>query len=123
MGRASSAFPRRSVSGRGSRTSGPGAGASRDRTGQRSRISAPSRADFEDWRKAGPAPVMDMNGLDGLVGHYSFDVITNARAANLAGTNGTAKLSDGPRSVPGPFGQALEFSGENSAVIEKVGDL
>jgi hypothetical protein len=78
-----------------------------------------AKATFESWRKelkALPAPA-------GLAGHYTFDSVTNGKIANALGTNFTAKLNDAPASVPGKFGGAIKFSGENSVTIEKVADF
>lgn len=80
-----------------------------------------ARAEFEAWRGAAPSPVI--TGLDGLVGYYAFDALTNGRLPNLMATNGAGKLNDGPRLVPGRLGQAMEFSGENSVTLEKVADF
>jgi hypothetical protein len=73
---------------------------------------------FEKWR----ATVMELPSVRGLIGHYSFDEIVKGRAANLAGTNHSAKL-DGQKSVTGKFGQALQFDGEDSVKIEKFADF
>ncbi|MBK7999636.1 MAG: DUF1553 domain-containing protein [Verrucomicrobia bacterium] len=59
----------------------------------------------------------------GLIGHYSFDNLTNNTSRNLAATNFHAKLSEGPKSVTGRFGQALQFDGENSVRIDKFADF
>ena len=81
-----------------------------------------ARDAFGEWKKEKAG---DASGLAvaGLVGHYDFDSVVSNRVLNLAGTNGPAKLSDGPKSVPGRFGQALKFTGENSVSIEKVADF
>ncbi len=76
-------------------------------------------ASFEAWRTTNAA----LPEVKGLVAHYSFDTVTNSRAANLLGTNFTAKLSDAPKLVTGRLGNALEFSGENSVTVEKVADF
>ena len=59
----------------------------------------------------------------GLIGHYSFDSITNSRTPNALGTNYPAKLAESPKLVAGRFGNALEFSAENSVSIEKLADF
>jgi hypothetical protein len=58
--------------------------------------------------------------LTGEIAHYSFD---GGRGTNSISTNFTAKLSESPKKVPGKFGDALQFSGENSVAIEKVADF
>jgi len=59
----------------------------------------------------------------GLIGHYSFDNVTSNTSPNLAATNFHAKLSEGPKSVTGRFGQGLRFDGENSVRIDKFADF
>lgn len=73
---------------------------------------------FEKWLANNPTPE-----LKGLIGHYSFDNLTNNTSPNLAATNFHAKLSEGPKSVTGRFGQALQFDGENSVRIDKFADF
>jgi Protein of unknown function (DUF1553)/Protein of unknown function (DUF1549)/Concanavalin A-like lectin/glucanases superfamily/Planctomycete cytochrome C len=80
---------------------------------------AAAKNEFEQWRKGFkelPAPA-------GLVGHYTFDGVTNSSAANTLGTNFPAKLHDKPLSAPGRFGDALKFSGENFVTINKAADF
>ena len=78
-----------------------------------------ARPAFESWMKN----TNQWLPVPGLVGHYSFDGLTNNKVANLAGTNHPGKLADAPKSAPGPAGDALKFSGENSATFDKVGDF
>jgi hypothetical protein len=73
-------------------------------------------ADFEKW--LGGAG--ELAPVTGLVGHYTFDSITNSKTPNALGTNHAAKLSESPKLVEGRFGNALRFSGENSVTIEKL---
>ncbi len=77
-------------------------------------------AAFEEWSRGatGKAPTNF-----GMVGHYLFDSVTNNRVPNALGTNSPAKLSEGPKSVPGKFGDALLFNGENSVTIDKLADF
>jgi hypothetical protein len=70
-----------------------------------------------------PPPDVGGYGLIGLIGHYTFDSLTNNKAPNALGTNHPAKLSEAPRLVEGRFGNALQFSGENSVTIEKLADF
>jgi len=74
---------------------------------------------FEKW----PAIRDEPAATNGLIGHYSFDSLTNKQSANLVGTNSPAKLSDAPKSVSGPVGQALQFDGENSVSIGSFADF
>jgi hypothetical protein len=62
-------------------------------------------------------------GSGGLVAHYTFDAIKDNKTENTAGTKAPAKLSESPKQVPGKFGNAFQFSGENSVAIEKVADF
>jgi hypothetical protein len=75
--------------------------------------------DFEAWLKR----TTDLPPIQGLIGHYSFDTVKLKRVSNLAGTNHSASLSEAPRIVPGRFGQALQFDGEDSVKIEKFADF
>src|SRR5882672_745457 len=52
---------------------------------------------FEKWLANQPEALTPK----GLIGHYSFDNLTNNTSVNLAGTNYHAKLADGPKSVSG----------------------
>ncbi len=74
---------------------------------------------FEKWRASNPEPT----AVKGLIGHYSFDNLTNNTSPNLAATNFHAKLSDSPKTVTGRVGQALRFDGENSVRIDKFADF
>ncbi len=74
---------------------------------------------FEKWRASKPEPTAVL----GLIGHYSFDNLTNNTSPNLAATNFHAKLSDSPKTVTGRVGQALRFDGENSVRIDKFADF
>ena len=80
---------------------------------------AAATADFENWL----GNVKELPPAAGLIGHYSFDSITNSRTPNALGTNHPAKLAESPKLVPGRFGSALEFSGENSVSIDKLADF
>ncbi len=77
--------------------------------------------EFEAWRTARPAPTGV--AVNGLVGYYTMDAAGPGPMPNLAGTNGAAKLIDGPRVVPGVNSNALAFTGENSVTIDKVADF
>ena len=83
------------------------------------------------YSQAGPHPgfekwvgqTNELPPLRGLIGHYSFDKVKLKRVDNLAGTNHPAMLTEAPRIVPGRFGQALQFDGEDSVRIEKFADF
>ena len=72
---------------------------------------------FAAWMAAGansippPAPVAA----------YAFEKIVNNSTPDALSTNHPALLSDGPVAVPGKLGQALKFSGDNSAALKGVG--
>ena len=74
---------------------------------------------FEKWLTTRDEPT----ATNGLIGHYTFDNLTNKQSANLVGTNHPAKLSDAPKSVSGKVGQALQFDGENSVRIDAFADF
>jgi len=79
----------------------------------------PPSPDFDSWLKT----TNSMVSIRGLIGHYSFDNLTNNNSPNLAATNFHAKLSDEPKRVTGPVGQALQFDGEDSVKIDKFADF
>ena len=56
----------------------------------------------------------------GEVAHYTFDA---GKGTNAVSSNYTAKLNDVPKTVPGKFGDALKFDGENSVTIDKVANF
>ena len=58
--------------------------------------------------------------LTGEVAHYSFE---GGKGGNSISTNYAAKISEGPKTVRGKFGDALQFNGENSVTIPKVADF
>jgi hypothetical protein len=54
---------------------------------------------------------------------YPLDQFENNTTPDIANTNRTATLVEGPESVPGHSGQALRFSGDNSVVCRDAGDF
>jgi hypothetical protein len=54
---------------------------------------------------------------------YPLDHFENNTTPDIASTNRTATLVEGPASVPGHSGQALRFSGDNSVVCRDAGDF
>jgi hypothetical protein len=80
---------------------------------------ATAKARFAEW----PKQANEIPDPTGLVAHYTFDRITNSTVLNSLGTNFAAKLHDAPTLVPGKFGAALKFTGENSVTIDKVADF
>ena len=74
---------------------------------------------FDQWK----SKTSTLPEVKGLVGHYTFDAVTNNRAANSVSTNFTGKLAEQPRIVTGKAGSALHFNGENSVSIERVADF
>jgi len=77
------------------------------------------KAGFEKWL----GEAKELSAPAGLIGHYTFDSVTNNKTPNALGTNFTAKLSEPPKLVEGKFGNALRFSGENSVTIDKLADF
>ncbi len=54
------------------------------------------------------------------VAHLSFESIQDNRLLDSASTN-RVSLQDGPQLAPGQFGNALRFSGDNSATVSHAG--
>jgi hypothetical protein len=62
--------------------------------------------------------------LPGLAGHYPLDKLdANNRLANLAGDRVTGTTSAANKVVPGKFGQALRFTGDDGANLLAPGPL
>jgi len=80
---------------------------------------ARAKGSFRTWLKK----TKELPPLRGLVGLYTFDQIVSNQVVNVLGTNGPGKLAESPKSVPGKFGQALLFNGENSVAIDKLADF
>lgn len=80
-------------------------------------VSQGARERFAAWAKSGAA-------LDRPtpVAAFPFDTLVSNRLESTVGL-AKASLSDSPELVPGKTGQALRFSGDNSAVIEGVGSF
>ena len=77
--------------------------------------------DFENWKQNYQIQ-KEITPL-GLIGHYTFDKITDNQASNIANIEKPAKLYDQPISVEGKIGLGLKMSGENSLIFEDVGDF
>ncbi|MBX3745743.1 MAG: DUF1553 domain-containing protein [Verrucomicrobiae bacterium] len=79
---------------------------------------ATARPRFERWlahtRSSEPPPVPDP------VAHLPFETIENHRTPDSLSTN-LVRLHDNPELVPGRVGQAMKFSGDNSAVLPRAG--
>ncbi len=54
---------------------------------------------------------------DGLVGHWTFDSISDTKAPDSSPLKNDGVLVDGPAVVPGRFGNALQFDGRRSHVL------
>jgi hypothetical protein len=76
-----------------------------------------ARARFAEWSKAGTSP-----GLPRPVAAFPFEALVSNRLESAVGP-AKASLSDNPELVPGKTGNALKFSGDNSATIEGVGSF
>ncbi len=84
---------------------------------QLAKISRSSQKEFQAWLKtvgkiSPPQPVA----------HFTFDTIASNTSPSCV-SNFVAKLEDGPQLVAGHAGNALQFSGDNQAVIKGVGDF
>ncbi|MHB9009784.1 MAG: DUF1549 domain-containing protein, partial [Limisphaerales bacterium] len=75
-------------------------------------------ADFPEPPAEGDSPLPPLP--DPIV-QLSFESVASNRTAHVTGTNVYAELHDSPAAVPGRTGQALHFSGDNSAVIRGAG--
>lgn len=80
-------------------------------------IAADAQPRFETWLKtnADASPV-----LPRPVVRLAFEAIDGAKTPNAVSTN-SVDLIDGPVLVPGRVGQAMKFSGDNSAVVQGAG--
>lgn len=76
-----------------------------------------ARARFAAWSKAGTLP-----GLPQPVAAFPFEALVSNRLESAVGP-AKASLSDNPELVPGKAGNALKFSGDNSAAIEGAGSF
>ncbi len=74
---------------------------------------------FADWKKTAAAQALD---LPRPVAAFPLDAIVSNKVESVIGT-AKASLSDNPELVGGKFGQALKFSGDNSATIEGAGNF
>jgi hypothetical protein len=72
------------------------------------------RAAFDEWAKTKPAVLP----IPGLVAHYPFD---DPLTANAVSAKKPAKAIEGPKSIPGKVGKAVELSGENGFEFPGVG--
>lgn len=86
-----------------------------EQTLQRTRAGGPER--FSAWLRQNPGARPEPARP---VAHFSFEAIENGRVPDLLSTN-SARLHDDPVPVPGRHGNALKFSGDNSATIRHAG--
>jgi len=80
-------------------------------------VAAEARPRFAAWRQREAGKVTP---LVRPIAQFSFESITNNHTPDALSTN-VATLSDGPQLVAGRMGQALKFSGDNSATVQGVG--
>jgi hypothetical protein len=76
-----------------------------------------ARKRFEDWRKSTEITIVppEPNAA------FDFERIEGDRIIDRLDTNRVATLVDGPLPVAGKSGQALEFNGDNLAILKGVG--
>jgi hypothetical protein len=88
------------------------------------KIEKDARKDFNDTvgtsSTSSPSKVWD--AVERVPTMFSFEQIAENKTPNSFGTN-FAVLNDSPKQVEGKFGKALQFDGENSAVMKGVGDF
>ncbi len=82
-------------------------------------VAQEARSRFEDWSKTDAAKAVE---LPKPVAAFSLDAIISNKVESAVGT-AKASLSDNPELVAGKLGQALKFSGDNSATIEGAGNF
>ena len=82
-----------------------------------------ARTEFEQWVKAARDSGSSSNSamITGLIARYAFDEIISNKVANLAAPTNHARAHEGPKLVPGKFGQAVELSGENGFTFGRAG--
>ncbi len=80
------------------------------------RAGAAASPRFEAWLRSAPRTIP----VPRPAAAYEFEHVTGGATPDSAGTN-RAALVDDPARVPGKFGQALAFSGDNLVVCRGVG--
>jgi hypothetical protein len=86
---------------------------------QIAQVAREARGRFAEWMQSDPAKVLE---LTKPVAAFPLDAMVSNKFESSVGT-ATASLSDNPELVAGKFGQALKFSGDNSATIEGAGNF
>jgi hypothetical protein len=74
-----------------------------------------AKAEFAKWKR--PAKL----DMPGLIGSYSFEDIKAGKIENAANPKSPGSAVEGPKLVPGKFGQAIELTGENGFTFPGVG--
>jgi hypothetical protein len=80
-------------------------------------LAASARPRFEAWVASGPQAIDPPRPAAA----FAFEIITNDSTPDSMSTNRSASLVDGPTQAEGKIGQALKFSGDNSAVCKGAG--
>jgi hypothetical protein len=80
-------------------------------------MSESARPRFESWFASGQHVIAAPQPSAA----FAFEIVTNDSTPDFIITNRSAGLVDGPVQAEGKFGQALRFSGDNSAVCKGVG--
>jgi hypothetical protein len=82
-------------------------------------VSQAARGRFSDWVKTNAAQAL---GTPKPVAAFPLDAIVSNRVESAVGS-AKASLSENPELVAGKVGQALKFSGDNSATVEGAGNF
>ena len=80
-----------------------------------------ARPAFELWSRDGATT--NWSPLPRPIAAYDFDEVVTNRFLNQIDGSRTAALADNPTLVPGVFGKAVRFSGDNSVTAKGVGNF
>jgi hypothetical protein len=86
---------------------------------QLTQVAQDARGRFAEWTQSDGAKALE---LPKPVASFPLDAMVSNKFESSVGT-ATASLSENPELVAGKFGQALKFSGDNSATIEGAGNF
>ena len=81
------------------------------------KTTAESTTRFESWLQHRPAKAI----VPGLVAHYDFDGLAGGKYTNNVSSNYSGTPVEGPKSVAGKNGPAVEFSGDNGITFPGLG--
>ena len=82
-----------------------------------------ARPDFEAWRSRQAAAALPATPTPGSVAAYDFEQIVEGKVSNRVRPDRPGTTVYEPRIVPGRFGNAMAFDGENGLHFDGVGDF